>query len=260
MYGQDGILYVATGTSFVAEAETSARSAKVHMPGVPIAIVSDVESQSDDFDIRLPLPNARRTWADKIRGMLASPFTQTLFLDTDTLVLRPLDHLFELLRRFDMAAAFEPAHGLDPIPRVPTGFAELNSGVVLFKNTDQVRAVLENWLHLFDEQTADNVRAGRPGGDDQYAFTRAVYCSELRFFVLPPEFNCRVIFPQVVSGPVYLAHCRLKDSGTYIESLAFLNQEIGVRVFNPNPRRLPSLIFNTVKLFWRLRLPPPITL
>jgi hypothetical protein len=253
MHAQDGILYVATGKSFVAEAETSARSAKLHMPGVPLALVSDVGSPSVDFDMGIPLADARRNWADKIRGMLASPFTRTLFLDADTFVLHPIDHLFELLDRFDIAAAFEPAHGLYPIPPAPTGFAEMNTGVVLFNNTDQVRAVFETWLRLFDEETADNVRAGRPGWHDQLAFTRAVYSSELRFLVLPPEFNCLFFFPQAVSGPVYLAHGRLKDPSAYAKSLAFLNQEQGVRLFNPNPRRLPSLIFNTVKLFRRVQ-------
>jgi hypothetical protein len=253
MQVQDGILYVATGSRFVAEAESSARSAKSQMPEVPLALVSDEGSQSLDFDQALALPNARRSFADKISGMLVSPFTRTLFLDTDTFILKPLNHLFELLDRFDIAATMEPARGLYPIPPVPTAFPELNTGVVLFNNTDRVRAVLKTWLRLYEEEIAATLKAGRPVWHDQFAFTRAVYSSDLRFFVLPPEYNCRIIFPQTVSGPVYLAHCRLKDSGAYAKSLAFLNGEINPRMFNPNPRRLPSLLFSTVRLFWRLQ-------
>jgi hypothetical protein len=252
MHSQDGILYVATGNKYVAEAVASARSAKSQMPQVPIAMASDVGSQSLDFDLALPLSPTHRPLADRIRGMLASPFARTLFLDTDTFVLQPVGHLFNLLDRFDICASFEPAHGFYSIPPVPDGFPELNGGVILFNNTEQVRAILATWLALYEAEAAAKIQAGQAPWHDQLALTRAVYSSGLRFFVLPPEYNCRIIFPQFVSGPVYIAHCRLKDPSSYAGSLAFLNRESGPRMFNPNPGRLPSLVANTVKLFRRL--------
>ena len=79
--------------------------------------------------------------------------------------------------------------------------------------------------------------------------SRAIYRSKLSFFMLPPEFNARVLMPQAVSGPIRIAHCRLKRPDRYEADLGKLNQSINPRNINPNFKRIPELVRRTLSLF-----------
>src|SRR5687768_14789745 len=103
-----GILYVATGRRYAAEAAHSLASVAAQMPGFPVAVATDLPGLFPAARV-IPIEQPRRSFVDKIVGMLATPFADTLFLDTDTFLLRSVDHLFALLERFDVAAALEPA-------------------------------------------------------------------------------------------------------------------------------------------------------
>jgi hypothetical protein len=93
-------------------------------------------------------------------------------------------------------------------------------------------------------------RVGKKAWHDQMAFTRMIYESTISFFVLPPEYNARMLLPQQVSGEVKIVHSRLRQPTQYRSQLAFVNgSSTSPRLFNPNPRRAPEYLLATVKLF-----------
>jgi hypothetical protein len=250
---EKGVLYAATGRKFVAEAEVSAASVKATMPGVPIALVSDCGSSSRDFDVQFEIKDAAYSFIDKILAMKATPFERTLYLDTDTFMLRQVHSLFDLLDRFDLAAAFEPARFLYDIIGVPNSFPELNTGVILYNSCPLIFEAIDEWYRLYKEEIEAMRRSNKNAWHDQLAFTRMIFGSKLAFFVLPPEYNARILLPQQVSGEVKIVHARIKSPSKYCSQLAFVNvSSASSRVFNPNPKRFVEYLITTIKLFLRL--------
>lgn len=248
-----GIVYIATGRKYLAEAEYSARSVRRVSPRVPIAIFSDGSPPSSLFDIRLTLAQPEYSFVDKINALTRTPFDKTLFLDTDTFAMEPVEEMFELLERFDIAAAAEPARYLYQIAGVPVAFPELNSGVLLYKKNNDVFEVIRQWDKMYRDEIASKISVGILPWHDQLSFTRALYGSKLSFFLLPPEFNARVLMPQAISGPIRIAHCRLKRPDRYEVDLGKLNKAIHPRNINPNPSRIPGLLRDTLSLFLMLQ-------
>jgi hypothetical protein len=248
-----GIIYVASGTKYLAEAEHSVRSVKRVSPNIPVAIISDCVPSCNQFDMYFDLPSPEYSFIDKITALTRSPFKRTLFLDTDTFAIEPIDDMFDLLNRFDIAAAAEPARYLYTISGVPTAFPELNSGVILYKKQETVLEMIHEWDKIYREEIEAKISAGARPWHDQLAFTKAVYNSSLSFFLLPPEFNARVLMPQAVSGPIRIVHCRLKRPNLYETDLSKLNASVSPRNINPNPRRIPEIVWRTLSLFLILK-------
>jgi hypothetical protein len=244
-----GIIYVATGAKYLAEAVHSIRSVKQVSPTIPVAVVSDAAFPCNLVDIHLHLSNPRYSFIDKILALRQTPFEKTLFLDTDTFALEPLDEVFQLLDRFDFAAAAEPARYLYRINGVPSAFPELNSGVILYKKNEVVLQTIQRWHDLYEDEIAEKISTGIRPWHDQLSFTRAIYGSDLSFFLMPPEFNARILMPQAVSGHIRIAHCRLKQPDHYDATLSRLNKIVGPRIINPNPRRIPEIVRRTLFLF-----------
>ncbi|TWI60259.1 hypothetical protein IQ16_07757 [Bradyrhizobium huanghuaihaiense] len=242
---QSGILYVATGSKHLAEAEHSAKSVKRVSPEIPIAIVSDSPSTCGSFDVGLSFENPERSLFDKVSALSRSPFSRTLFLDTDTFAMEPLEELFELLDRFDIAAAAEPVRYLYSMTGVPTAFPELNSGVILYKRNDAVDKLLTQWDNFYKNERAS---IGIHSWPNQPSFTRAVYNSEASFLLLPPEFNARIMVPQAFSGRIRIVHSRLKRPEFYAKALAELNENIAPRTSNPSPTTTLQILRKSLRL------------
>jgi hypothetical protein len=220
------VLYVATGERHIREAAGSMESLWRHERGIPVTMYVDapgrdhlsewgVPSPGEDVLEILDHPDPTYSWADKPRVMSqpGKELEHVLFLDTDTRVCGPIREIFEILGTFDVAAAHAPVR-LDRrqpaslADRVPAAFPELNTGVIAFRKTAAVDRFLERWrsLHLESVQAAE----GGPLGD-QATFRVALYESDLRLAVLPPEYNCRFTFPSYVHGPVRILHGRGPD-------------------------------------------------
>jgi hypothetical protein len=251
--GGCGILYVATGQKYLDEAAHSARSVRRVSPELPLAIVCDGVPSEQLFDVRLRMTRPEHSFIDKIGALARTPFERTLFLDTDTFAMRPLADIFELLQRFEIAAAAEPGRYLYEIEGVSSAFPELNTGVLLYRRNEAVLDLIADWEQLYRDEIASKVAAGVRPWHDQLSFTRAIYNSKLSFFMLPPEFNTRVLMPQMVSGPIRICHCRMKRPDRYQKELGRLNESINPRNINPNPRRIPEIVARTFSLFLTLR-------
>ena len=212
-----GILYVATGETYRQEAVQSAESFKVNMPDVPIAIFADDTASLKElgcFDVVHELPECEFSYVDKLAPLKASPFPRTLFVDTDTYCVTACHDVFDLLDRFDLAAAHAPlrAHYYFP-PSCPPAFPELNTGVIAYRNTEEFGRLVDNWLSIFRSQAFET--------DDQPAFREAVYASPIRLGVLPPEYNLRTCFAYFLGGnaDVKIVHDRGQSLQNSLEIL-----------------------------------------
>jgi hypothetical protein len=242
-----GILFIATGPSYLTEAVGAARSVREAWPGIPLALITDVPPPPDCFD-HIELVAAERSSRDKPSLIGRSPFEQTIFLDADTYCCAPLTELFDQLDRFELLAAHEDGRfstQMDPVtgeerfvqvPGIPESFPELNTGVMAFRRTPATTALFERWIVEYDE-----VLNG-PLADyhDQPSFRAAIYRSSVQFSVLPSEYNFRLGCPGKARTQIKIIHGRwtyepiAPTRAATMQALdRTFNDSIGPRVFVP---------------------------
>jgi len=235
-----GVLYVATGEQHRAEALRSALSLKAAMPALPIALASDLDALPPNlpFDRLIHVADARHAHGDKIAPLLLSPFERTLFLDSDTYVCRPFPELFAIAGRFEFAACHDTWRQGWPMP-VPAAFVHLNSGVMLYRLTPAVRQLFADWQavywRLFDQGPC---QVGEDWLGDQSPLQQVLWDSQVRFYVLPGEYNYRTWCANFVGaqGEVAILHGRDADLAQLARRL--LPAERRPRVFLPSTEEL----------------------
>jgi hypothetical protein len=231
-----GVVYLAIGERFVAEAVVSAHSMRrhLHLPCTIFTNFPDNAIQAGCFDQIVAIqPSGRRAHRDKLVAMRASPYDETLFLDTDTFIGAPLDDCWKLLEHFDLAFAGDRGYE-DRFPEgtgVPNSFKEPNLGVVFYRLSDEMNQVFDETLKVYDEFSHSDPYFF----NDQTPFRIALYHSNLRFSVLTDEDNCRYTNYGKLNGKVRVLHGRLKhgkfDDRTLSRVLDRLNATTVPRAF-----------------------------
>ena len=227
-FSAEGILFVATGDRFLAEATASAIASRPFLSGRPIVLVSDNPSAAQElnvFDQVLEHPDPRRSYRDKIAPLLNIPFSSTLFLDTDARLTAPVAPLFATLGRAHLAAAHAPVR----IPRgwedewIPALFPELNSGVLLLRRSLRQHILIKNWLSLYDQLQKQFDQSW-----DQASLRSVVWNLQrswgLRLVVLPAEANLRTTKPWIAGKglAVHVVHGRVPEA-EWTALLGYLN-------------------------------------
>lgn len=100
-----GFITMAFGSDkYFQQALTLARSIKRNMPGIPIALVTDRSDTGPEFDIVVPMGSvAKAGTVHKIAMYDYSPFQETLFIDSDSVVVRPFHDQLHAIRQFDFS-------------------------------------------------------------------------------------------------------------------------------------------------------------
>lgn len=180
-----GVIFVASGAGHVEVACAAARSVRATNPGLAIALFSDRPPPEGIFDILRPIedPHAR----SKVDMLPMTPFARTLFLDNDTRVLRQLSEMFVLLDVFELAMAqvvrwHKPSYQRTWRAPVPPCFPQYNSGVMLYRATEEILRFLERWR-------ADYHAAGIR--EDQVTLREALWTAPPKLCTLPPQYNMR---------------------------------------------------------------------
>ncbi|WP_294056511.1 putative nucleotide-diphospho-sugar transferase [Sphingomonas sp.] len=229
-------MYVVWGAAdYAREALDSARSVRAHMPDIPIylkvaerKLLEGLDTSAfERVEIVEDAPAGPIVKALFLDGLVED---QLLYLDVDTRICDDLAPAFALLDRFDVAAAHAPIRTCVPgeMPDIPAAFTELNGGVIFVRNTPAVRAALSEWRRLYDEL--------RPlSRQDQPSLRKALWQSDLSIYVMPPEWNARLVFPIYLAEPVRILHSRFPDMPA-AERKA--NRDTGQRIFHP-PAFLP---------------------
>lgn len=209
-----GILYTASGIQFVDEAAVSAARVSEIIPDVPIALITDVEEaeraaiNTDVFDTIQHIESTSGGFSDQITSLSHTPFDRTLCLDTDIYMDAPVDDVFDLLDEFDIAAAHNHDGSAYDVAGVPDAFPEYNTGVVAYRQSDRFDRFLDSWGQWYDELSSPENTQNQP------AFRKALYTSDLRVATLPSEYNTMLRYPGHAQGPVKLFHGRLLDIDT----------------------------------------------
>jgi hypothetical protein len=206
-----GVVYIATGDKFVEEATLSARTVREQMPNVPIALMTDLDTNIDVFDTTIEIEQPRHDFGDQVFHLGRTPYEKTIYLDTDIYLYESIEGLFTLLSNFDLAAAHNQRYysservDIEGIAAIPRSFPEYNSGVVAMKRNDRVQSFLNEWRDAY-EQVVEHGQV-----HNQAAFRLALYRSDVRLATIPPEYNCVFHRPGTVNRTVKVFHGRLSD-------------------------------------------------
>jgi hypothetical protein len=200
-----GIIYSATGSRFVAEAVASAKSS-LRFNQVPHLVFCDHEPEQrlDGIEF-IQFEPSGHPFLDKILNIARTPFKETIFLDTDTHVLDDLEDLFDLLKRFDIAAVHAPGYTKCDDPGLSEAFYEFNTGVLPYRMTPAVSAFLRRWGELC-EQWFKSPPPFEMRGEAQPAFRRSLWESSLSLYVLSAEYNYCTLFPGRLIGKAKILH------------------------------------------------------
>ena len=202
-----GILYIAFGARWVAEAKQSISSLR-RVSTLPIAVVTDepwqVGAMPDHFVTREKIAG----WASKPQYMYAgSPFEHTLFMDTDTIALSDPERIFGLLQHYDIGVRFG-----GPLLREPPFLefhTQCNSGVVLYKKSPDVAECFANWNRLYAKARADISATGDSRGlNDQRYLSIAIAQSRARPVHLAEALNFAIFETIYTYSPVVILHGR----------------------------------------------------
>ena len=216
-----GILYVASQKKYIEEAKVSAKSAKKH--GLSTALFcKNLKVDKEKFDYVRKIKNSEGGFIDKINPLKKTPFNRTLFLDTDTVVLEEIDEIFKLLDKYDIAYSHAPVRRNEKYKKTetPRPFFQPNTGVILYKKEQKVMRFIEDWRELYKQQ----LKHMKEPPNDQPSFQEAIFKSNLKDYILPPEYNLRIPFPYFIGGneSVKIIHgrgSRLEREKEKIESI-----------------------------------------
>ncbi|MFO1088397.1 MAG: hypothetical protein U1E46_02310 [Hyphomicrobiales bacterium] len=179
------MIFIATGPAYSWSTVPAAESVRRHNPDLPIILYTDEKVRSPAFTAVEAIDNPHRR--SKVDYLWRSPFARTLYLDSDTRVVADIGEMFDILEKFDLAVAhvrnrhFEKRL-LNWKIDVPRSFPQHNCGVLLYRTTPKVVDFLKAWQIAYAE-------AGF--SPDQITFRELLWASELRYYVLPPEYNMR---------------------------------------------------------------------
>ena len=184
---RDGVIFVATGAGYLELAQQAARTLRETNPGLAVDVFTDLSDDPGNtvFDQVHPVPsNHPRV---KLECFTKARFDRVLFLDCDVLVLAPLGDLFDLAERFPLSLAHDVRRRSELIRKghdveTPYAFPQMNSGVMVYRNDAEMAAFFAEWKRRYD---------GAGEARDQITLKDLLWESDLRFYILPPEFNLR---------------------------------------------------------------------
>jgi hypothetical protein len=191
-----GIIHVYWGDKVSGELARSIESVKRFHPDLP--------HQS----FRLPDDSGL---LDKASMLALSPFETTLFLDTDTVVLGPLDFGFEKAEQHGLACCINECPWARRYAGIGGDQIEYNTGVLFF--TRQAERVFSRWAECASDLDSSIVflREGKTclmPHNDQAGFSQAIEDTGFNPFILPLNWNLRPAWQRSFFGPVKIWHDR----------------------------------------------------
>lgn len=187
----DGVLYIASGKTYTKAAINSAITVKKYSPKLNIHIFVDkkqtelVKEYGDIFSSFGIINNPH--YRSKVDYLTHTPFSKTLYLDSDTKICDSIYDIFELLERFDIALAHahkrnSPKTTVSWTQDIPLCFPQYNGGVIAYNSYKEVIDLLDSWKSSFHDASFEK---------DQVTLRELLWLSKLRIATLPPEYNIR---------------------------------------------------------------------
>jgi len=234
-----GFFYYAIGRKYVVEACNSAQSIKKHMKNTEIVIFTNREGKKylipGLFNKVIVTENETFSFLDNIECLRQTPFENTIFIDSDTEMISPVYELNPLFDKFDLCICHAPNRFSFQLTDCPQSFPECNTGFILYKKNEKVLDLFKDWHNICKLMFSNNDKI-----HDQPGFRQALYESDLRYYILPPEYNTRTVYPFFKGGnmKVKILHGSPK---TMAKAKKYINSYNGVKVGNYNKFRFKSL-------------------
>ena len=189
---ENGFLYIVTGKGYVQECLFSIKSLKKYNTE-KICVFSEEKYRNmfeKDCDYFFSINS--KLQRPKVEYISQSPFKNTVYLDSDTFINENINDLFQLLNKYDFGGAFCNARKrenysklISKYKNIPYSFSEINTGVMIFNNSLEVKDLFKKWNDYFYKYLRIT------NGWDQPSFRVALWESEVKLCHLPPEYNVR---------------------------------------------------------------------
>ncbi len=199
-----GVLYVKWGNSSRTESSLtrSIESVKKYHPELPIHVENiDLGNTDNNLD--------HSNLLIKTRMLDISPFEETLFLDTDTVVLGRLDFGFFKAKKFGIACCICESPWGRRYGGLDGDMVEYNTGVLFF--TKQSKSVFDLWKK-YGSKIDSSIKFMRGEEvclmplNDQAGFAYSVDKLNYPLFVLPLNWNFRPQWHKSFFGPIKIWH------------------------------------------------------
>lgn len=201
---ETGVLYIASGEEYVQSATESAQRVK-ECTTADICLISSTDSVPEVFDHTISPVGMNYSFRDKVEYISRTPFEKTVFLDADTWLVSEFGiiDLFEVLEYVEFVATLgihrvSSNPQFDP-PDLPESLPMFSTGVFAFRDTLAVRKLFEKWADQYNSYSVD-------APPDQPAFRSAIASSDVRYSILPREYNFIISSAQTVSRDVKILH------------------------------------------------------
>lgn len=178
--GDRGAIYLAIGRDYHEEVLTSATLLRLNNPDLPITIFTDAPFDDElPFDVTIIQANTS-PFKLKVEALSKTPYSKTLFLDTDTFVFSDVEEIFETLSECDFCFAHAPMFGYDENGQFYfKGYENrnvVNTGLLGYTANDRVFDMLELWRSSMVGQCNEEISAGTYC--DQWYFNHKVVPSD----------------------------------------------------------------------------------
>ncbi len=174
-----GVITLAYGIpKYIEMAKTLARSLRLHSPDIPRAIVTDTQDDGELIELFDDIIPLRKEYGSNLRQKLHldkySPYEKTVYIDSDCIVVRDINFIFELLkdRSFSVPGEnllrqgykdsfidvdFVLTHfGLEALPQFNGGLLYFSKSETANLVFDTARDILNDWKKLsFSEWRSD---------------------------------------------------------------------------------------------------------
>ncbi len=191
-----GFVLAASGSGFTTLAEGLAASLRAVATAPEIDLFTDTTPTAPSLFNRVhPL---ERTWfRPKFEALRRSRFDRTIYLDADMIAVADPSDIFDVLDRFDLAAVHNQhrnsVHATTMWRRpIPPAFPQINGGLLAIRKTTQVTALID----AVEAALLSDPDLKR----DQVPMRELLYDSDIRFAILPPEYNLMQVRHAEVQG------------------------------------------------------------
>jgi hypothetical protein len=209
-----GVTYIATEDMYIKEAKRSVKSLRQSNPRISASLITKPQKRSQQtselFDQVVPTESTFDDMRNKSFNIHRSPYDETLYVDIDVHFAGDITPVFDLLERFDFAAAHAPVRAQNTVEDVPDSFPDYNAGVLAFADCPATEKLFDRWRELYQDQI-DIDETYNPM-NDQSPLRRALWESDLRVGTLPPEYNCRFVLPGYIGSDVKILHGHLPET------------------------------------------------
>jgi hypothetical protein len=215
-------------------------------PGIHITLYTNLPTEASDLmlfdDIKTSSGLLGNLWAYKHRCLEETPYDRTLHLDADTYIMDNISEVFDVLDRFDLAIPISTWYMKKDNMSLPMCFPEPAGGFFTWVNNKKMKSFFKQVANRCEEWDSNS---------DEGIMREALYNSNIRFAILPYEYNCLVRQPCYLHGTIKVSHGRidtLKEEAGIINSIPGMKLFTGGEIYELERHRRYRKYFRTVKV------------